>query len=181
MNFRAVRDRVGPEAADRGISCERCHGPGGNHVAAVELKLNEMFIFRPAADDAPAVIRLCGQCHAPADPSMADPDHPFSIKFQAMTLVKSRCFTESQGAFHCITCHNPHRDASKDASYYESKCLSCHSPSKHKGKTACPVNPERNCLACHMPEVKGTIPHSPFTDHNIRIRHNKTAGVATSR
>ncbi len=26
----------GPEAADRGIGCERCHGPGGNHIKAID-------------------------------------------------------------------------------------------------------------------------------------------------
>ena len=182
VNFRAALDGVGPEAHDRGVSCERCHGPGGNHVAAVRLEVDGEFIAKTRRADAPAVIRLCGQCHAPADPSMADPDHPFSIKFQAMTLVKSRCFTESPGTFHCLTCHDPHKDVSKNKTYYESKCLSCHSSPRTHAKTVCPVNPVRDCLSCHMPEVKGTIPHSPFTDHDIRIRHDTPPGLAaTSR
>src|SRR5262249_39823808 len=35
-SLHAVLHEVGPEAADHAIGCERCHGPGGHHVAAVE-------------------------------------------------------------------------------------------------------------------------------------------------
>ena len=35
--------------------------------------------------------------------------------------------------------------------------------------TICPVNPATGCISCHMPTVKGVIPHSPFTDHFIRV------------
>src|SRR5262249_36978024 len=31
-NARGGSDDVGPETADRAIGCERCHGPGGNHL-----------------------------------------------------------------------------------------------------------------------------------------------------
>ncbi len=32
----ATLNRTGPEAADRSIGCERCHGPGGHHELAVD-------------------------------------------------------------------------------------------------------------------------------------------------
>ena len=35
-NPRTGQDSIGPEMADRAIGCERCHGPGGNHLAALE-------------------------------------------------------------------------------------------------------------------------------------------------
>ena len=45
-----VVERTGPCAPDHGIGCERCHGPAGNHLLAVEGKLVEMdaAIARPA-------------------------------------------------------------------------------------------------------------------------------------
>src|SRR5262249_34259606 len=45
-NFRAALERSGPESADRGIGCERCHGPGGNHLAAIDLGLSDPAIGR---------------------------------------------------------------------------------------------------------------------------------------
>ncbi len=44
--FRSITDRSGPEAADRGIGCERCHGPGGNHVAAMKTGFADIAIGR---------------------------------------------------------------------------------------------------------------------------------------
>ncbi|HWE40300.1 MAG TPA: tetratricopeptide repeat protein [Isosphaeraceae bacterium] len=169
----AAADRSGarPESADRGIGCEACHGPGGHHVRAAAAKFDDLAIARPARDEGARVLALCGRCHAPRDESTADPNHPFFVKFQAFTLAKSRCYTASDGAFHCLTCHDPHRNASQSAAFYEQKCLSCHSPSAAGPKsTACPVNPSRDCLSCHMPVVKGAVPHTPFTDHYIRVR-----------
>jgi hypothetical protein len=58
-NVRLGRKREGPETADRGIGCENCHGPGGNHILAVEAKLSEMAILMPTAQ------RACASCHDP--------------------------------------------------------------------------------------------------------------------
>ena len=33
----------------------------------------------------------------------------------------------------------------------------------------CPINPRTKCLECHMPVVKDAVPHSPFSDHYIRV------------
>jgi nitrate reductase cytochrome c-type subunit len=88
----------------------------------------------------------------------------------------------------CLTCHDPHRDAETSSTYYESKCLQCHtakvgSESPHvdrntsavgrliesERKVACPVNPTKDCVSCHMPQVQTSIPHTTFTDHFIRV------------
>ncbi len=50
---RSARDRVGPESADPGIGCERCHGPGGHHLAAISLGLPDLAIARPRPGSVP--------------------------------------------------------------------------------------------------------------------------------
>ncbi len=56
---RSARDQRPPLAADRGIGCERCHGPGGNHLEAVALKFSDRAIARPGPDAGGQVITLC--------------------------------------------------------------------------------------------------------------------------
>jgi Cytochrome c554 and c-prime len=177
---RSARERTGPESADRGIGCERCHGPGGNHLTAVALKFADMAIAQPGRGTGQQVVGLCGECHTPLGQEVGRSD-PLAVRFPATNMTWSRCYTESAGNLDCLTCHNPHRDAEKGAAFYEAKCLSCHSStaagiSQQAGManrvraTLCTVSPSGGCLPCHMPVVKTAIPHTSFTDHNIRIR-----------
>ena len=54
-NPQAVLANSGPEANDRAIGCERCHGPGGNHLKAVDMKLPDLAIVtRPRVQERPA-------------------------------------------------------------------------------------------------------------------------------
>jgi hypothetical protein len=179
-NFRAIQHPEGrPEAADHGIGCERCHGPGGHHVRAVEVKFPDPAIARPRLASAAGVVALCGQCHKA--PESASPSSPNFIRFQAPTLVLSRCYTES-GKLSCVTCHDPHRDAGRNPAEYEAICLQCHPnpgmPPAQQGRgprpdrtwKSCPVNPASDCLRCHMPRVPDAVPRAVFTDHQIRVR-----------
>jgi len=163
---RAARTGTGPEALDRGIGCESCHGPGGHHVAAVDARCKELAIHRPARGDAEGVIQLCGRCHAAA-PNKSPTEAEY-VRFQASTLVQSACYIKGAGKFDCLTCHDPHRDAETSARFYESRCLSCHEASK-PNTVACRVSPATRCLECHMPVVEDAVPHTPFTDHWIRV------------
>lgn len=170
----------GPTAADRGLGCERCHGPGGHHLVAVAWKIPDLAIGRPGRLSPGSSLPLCAECHSPRGRSPVPPGDPGETRFQGLTLPRSRCFTQSAGAFGCVTCHNPHHDADTDPSFYESRCLSCHGDAGARPpvgselpataeRVACPVEPRSGCLDCHMPKLRAAVPHTVFTDHHIRI------------
>jgi tetratricopeptide (TPR) repeat protein len=172
-------DAIGPEAADRAIGCERCHGPGGNHVKAIKGNFTDHAIVNPGTGGALAIGKLCADCHIvglPADINRA-PDDPRFVRSPGLTFTFSRCFTESDGAMSCMTCHDAHRDDQGTASFYEAKCLGCHAAaapgngSRPAGKkpAVCPVNPKSKCLDCHMPKVPMPTLHKELTDHYIRV------------
>ena len=77
---RFARDGTGPEPADRAIGCERCHGPGGNHLKAVAAKFPDPAIAELRAAPAARVIALCGQCHSPFKAEAAR-TNPVSVRF----------------------------------------------------------------------------------------------------
>jgi tetratricopeptide (TPR) repeat protein len=184
----AILTESGRAALDHGIACEKCHGPGGNHILAVQVDFPDRAIIDPRLASGSQVVSLCAECHSPRGRTVSK-DDPASVRFQGTTLTWSRCFLESQDSLDCITCHDPHRNAAKSPAHYEEKCLSCHSetmraarsershsnregPPHTTAHSVCPVNPKQNCIGCHMPSVKNVVPHSSFTDHFIRVHRD---------
>ena len=181
--------RVGPDAvvatSEHGFSCERCHGPAGNHLAAVEVGFPDPAIGRPRLASAANVNALCGRCHSVVGRGihLGDPD---LARFQASALPLSRCMTADRESLSCLACHDPHRDAETTPEFYEAKCLECHAAKPALGsigparrqvepapsdirRTSCPINRSRDCVSCHMPQVQTGVPHTTFTDHLIRV------------
>jgi hypothetical protein len=149
------------------VGCQSCHGPGREHVTAVNNGGSGGYagaIEQTALEE----VRRCGRCHRfPADddaPAAADDIR--NVRFQPVGLMQARCFTESSEGLKCSTCHDPHQRVSRDASHYVQKCVSCHSgPENH----TCPISPKTDCVKCHMPPVE-IHRGIQFHDHWIRIR-----------
>ncbi len=180
-NPRAVLDGTGPESHDRAIGCERCHGPGALHEKAVAASFADLAIVRPAEASAEGRTRLCGQCHGFHGELALPRTDPFWIRFQGMTLPWSRCYTESAGAFDCMTCHDPHHDADRSEARYNNRCLDCHAgesgTARRRDRLArgavCPVNAMSGCVGCHMPPFRSGALRATFTDHYIRVHPAK--------
>jgi tetratricopeptide (TPR) repeat protein len=187
-NFRDFRDPppetgLSPAAADTGIGCERCHGPGGNHLMAIKASFPDRAIVNTGGASSTAIVAQCADCHTVGTSSEIKraPDHPDFVRSAGLTLTFSRCYTESGGGLSCLTCHDPHRDDEGPAAVYETKCLACHSR-QSDSQTVCRVNKANECLKCHMPKVPVAVLHTALTDHYIRVHkkedeHDRSRGI----
>jgi hypothetical protein len=162
------KENPAPAGKDIGIRCERCHGPGQEHIRSAGGK-----IFHPGRMPAFAQLQLCGACHGkpPQDSELAAIQQiestPNTARFPSQRLVLSRCFNESAGRLKCTSCHDPHTNAARSGDYSDSKCTACHNASAQRGERMCPVG-KNSCTSCHMSQER-VMANSSFTDHWIRV------------
>lgn len=159
-----------------GVTCERCHGPGRDHVNYHQLHPNEKLgqhIIKPAELTRELSIDLCAQCHSNAvkyrGPAFSyRPGRPLDASFRTLTshhreddhvanqvqyLRQSRCFQHSE-TMTCVTCHDPHRREEKnprDGTAAEHSCSKCHQLGDCRERTRLPVAVQNDCVGCHMP------------------------------
>ena len=177
-----------------GISCERCHGPGGAHV---DLRLAgggptedaDYSIVNPARLTHDLQMDVCQQCHLHTSVSvLRDGRGPFDFRpserlqdhlalfsardsvggldviSHAERLAQSACYLASIPQMTCTTCHNPHEAFRGRGPEYFDNTCI----SCHE---AVPEHELRtDCASCHMPkQVADGTPHATFTDHWIRV------------
>jgi hypothetical protein len=176
-----------------GISCERCHGPGGEHVrkqkqATASAAADKTAIVNPLNLPRERQIEVCAQCHGgigePLAPAFSYvPGEPLEkfIKLQrpeedarvdvhgnqvALTQ-RSRCYQSSQ--MTCTTCHDVHAAERAPAAYSE-KCLQCHKD-KDCGEFARLGGKIReNCIDCHMPLQESDLIISNTAEKQVKAR-----------
>ena len=181
---------IKPEPRFFGVGCESCHGAGGAHAAAMQTgKQGDIAIERLGKLDATKLNTLCGRCHRGIENVNLQTDQAqMTNRFQAYGLMKSRCFLESGNSLSCITCHNPHKDASTDTKTYEAVCKSCHASGGSSASGAavksCPVNPGSGCIGCHMPKrpvFSQANPPTQMADHYIRAENSLIFGAPETK
>jgi hypothetical protein len=186
------------------IQCEKCHGPGSEHVSD---HAQHQAILNPSHFSRERQMDLCAWCHGghgqPLLPSFSytpgadlekyirfpepDPAAPLDVHGnQVGTLERSRCFRES--SMTCLTCHNVHTPQ-HDLAAFSQRCLTCHQP-----KSATFAKPDHpvvaNCIDCHMPKQEtnlivfnsmGKQSKPEMRNHLIKVYPVSQAGTSETR
>ena len=205
VELRKAENHYTPASMIFGISCERCHGPGRDHVEYhrqnPSVKTAES-ISKPTDFSRQQQLDICGQCHfgaaelkgdayqfRPGDalsdhylPDDQDSDGGVHTSNQLERLQMTPCFTETE--MTCIDCHDPHQKERGNTKLFSKRCLNCHQTAQ------CGMEPELgerlsdNCIDCHMPsrasdklwmKTKTGKVFPPLRDHHVRVDPEATA------
>lgn len=201
-------NRYDPESAILGISCERCHGPGAEHVAWHKANPGQERAHRvvnPSDLPRERSLDLCGQCHG----GVGEPVQPtFSFRpgyrledfirqriggssapalhsaNQLRRLQQSRCYLESP-TLTCVSCHDPHKVERGDDALFSKRCMTCHAPEKCPECVRSGHGAATDCIPCHMvrEEVKGmTMETKAGTEKPVMADHHiRIDAAATER
>lgn len=181
--FRMTKAVEGRETFDRnqvmlGVSCERCHGPAGDHVTFHTRNPGERkprHIASPQQLTRQQRLDNCALCHSglrqnfmpsftfTVGDNLEDFSYPDSSPDNASLdvhgnqyglLSASKCFRLSK--MDCSSCHNVHEKETNNLGLFSSRCMSCHSREAHNYCTQ-PEVPglvlSKNCIDCHMPAL----------------------------
>ena len=155
-----------------GISCEACHGPGGEHIALGQKgEPNKHKIFNPgklSGDDLSQ--EFCASCHRSVEDVTALPrlGGINNVRFQPYRIFNSKCYSDDR-RISCIGCHDVHEPLKEEAAYYDAKCMACHATKQAEAPIRRCKVATKNCASCHMPKIELPGAHFKFTDHRIRI------------
>ena len=113
-----------------GITCEACHGPGREHIVAMEAKrFGDKRIFNPGKMESDELGQeFCGSCHHSAEKVLTNKQLQglIRVRFQPYRLFTSRGHDPDDARLRCTSCHNPHEDPVQEPTFYDPKCLACH-------------------------------------------------------
>ena len=162
---------LGAEGAIRltetGVRCEVCHGPGSQHVQTPAKES----IANPRRISATQMNEFCGRCHRTpgSDGSTPDWNYSWNVRHQPIYIGQSACFTKSEGALSCLTCHQPHEGLrTNDAAFYAERCAGCHNAGTRPPAATCSTDSGSSCIDCHMPRVSPQA-YLQFTNHWIGV------------
>lgn len=195
----AAVNRYVPASAIVGITCERCHGAGAEHVRrerSLWRAARPAAIVNPKRLSRERQMEACAQCHgglgSPTlppftyvagrrlDDYLARPPRASDAVVdvhgnQVALLERSRCYRAS--GMTCLTCHDVHR-TQRDTTELSQRCLGCHQ------EQSCGLFATRGhalagrCVSCHMPvqssklivsSLDGAQQQARIRNHWIRV------------
>ncbi len=173
-----------------GISCEKCHGPGKEHVdyqTEHPKDKTARYIVNPGTFSRQESLSLCRLCHGGRMHSIK-PSFSFTSGdklenyFATNTsknnanidvhgnqfglLSKSKCFTAT-ASLTCLSCHSPHDNERGNLTLFSQRCMSCHN---QEHGTFCKIKSvnsafiSSNCIDCHMPAEESKLIVMNITD-----------------
>jgi hypothetical protein len=167
-----------------GIECEKCHGPGMQHVnfhqknaQAKEAK----FIVSFRNFSRKQQLDFCRSCHGgklaakkPAFTFKAGDDLSDYFKVDSVQapstsldshgnqfgmLSQSKCFLQSE--MTCLTCHQVHDNEKGKVVDFSNRCMTCHSEGKHSLSVQPASSPSRSALA-EQGQSSAEVRHAGF-------------------
>lgn len=167
-----------------GIDCERCHGPGAEHVAwhtAHPGELTGRYIINARHLSRQQRLDACALCHSGFRKELL-PSFSFQVGDtldnysvagydtsaaatldvhgnQYGLLTASKCFRQSD-QLDCSSCHDPHANEYGKMEVFSRRCSACHNGTTGHGCTFGPVRQMRrvnNCIDCHMPALPSQV------------------------
>ena len=195
-----VNGYAAPPFLEGGVGCERCHGPGEDHIRRAKAGGLEQTtsIVNPKKLSPDRRDSVCTQCHvtgvARIDKSGIPPgafqpgallrDYvsifvwsgaaEMKVTSHVEKLAQSHCKIASGDRMWCGSCHDPHSTPDEDqrAGWFRTKCLECHAASAPcKAPLAVRTRKANDCTACHMPRNPvADVDHASYTDHSIPRR-----------
>ena len=185
-----------------GITCEKCHGPGRQHVMHHSSKslppAGTKDIINPSTLSRGRQIDVCALCHSGAGTPIAPalsfvpgkilaeyvvvpdpgPNVPVDVHGNQVELLRrSRCFKSSN--MTCTTCHDVHTPQ-RNAAAFSQHCLACHKAETHP-KLGNAVG--SNCVDCHMPLQESQLLVSDTNGRKLKplVRNHQIAIYRVAR
>jgi tetratricopeptide (TPR) repeat protein len=178
-----------------GISCESCHGPGGEHVRVMQAAANprdvqDIKILRTRDFTPQQMNDLCATCHAKMVPLSMDftPGAKFFDHFDLVTLEHADFYPDGRdlgenytytswltspcakgGKLDCNHCHTPSGRMRFTGEESNESCMPCHTKQVEDpvAHGHHPAGSKGNeCIACHMPMTRFAA--MMRSDHSMR-------------
>ncbi len=168
---------VYPDKIPEGIDCQRCHGPGGNHVREAQsqkpsVKAMRDAIVNPARLSAERQMEVCMQCHLESSSRPL----PYTIRRYSRGAFSYRPgepledyalhFDHAKGGDEFEIAHAAYRfrkSACFQASAGAMTCTTCHNPHDVKRGAEATAHYRSVCLSCHGERIANAVASSRHT------------------
>jgi len=194
-NYDLAADTYHTTWAEPGISCESCHGPGGEHTRAMVEGVKghtsqEIKILRTKEFTAEQTNDMCATCHAKMVPLSLSfrPGEKFFDHYDLITLEHADYYPDGRdlgenythtswlmspcaksGKLDCNHCHTPSGRMRFEQPMSNRACLPCHEKEVRQAAEHSrhpPGSTGTECIPCHMPMTQFAAMNR--SDHSMR-------------